>query len=64
MAELKPCPFCGKSMTMYESGGCFLIQHEDKADDASCTLLMPEVICMARTRAEAVEKWNRRANDV
>ena len=61
MLELKPCPCCGKSMTMYESGGCFLIRHEDTNDDSDCTLLMPEVISMARTRSDAVEKWNRRA---
>lgn len=55
MAELKPCPFCGGEATLWHDYGV------DRPWNILCR-------CGGRvgyfvTKKEAIEAWNRRAND-
>lgn len=57
--ELKPCPFCGGVATMlhFKREKCYRVS----CDDIDCC-------CVAHsgyhlTEAEAIEAWNRRAED-
>ena len=56
MAELKPCPFCGGK------AGIMRYSHIKKVSFCFCTsckVKMPNML----TREEAIEAWNRRAED-
>lgn len=62
MAELKPCPFCGKKPRIKFFNGDPAIR---KYDVGCNQTLCP---CRPRTRLyanvdDAIEAWNRRAND-
>ena len=57
MAELKPCPFCGGGAVVIDNG-CFV--------DVSCKNFHCrgwEDILMFKSKEEAIEAWNRRAED-
>jgi Lar family restriction alleviation protein len=54
--ELKPCPFCGcKNINLIDyHGGIVFVQCDD------CCATFPHF----DTKEEAINAWNRRANDV
>lgn len=53
MTELKPCPFCGGEATIFD---------HDHAYWATCLKCEAEIM-MQGSYLEAIEAWNRRAND-
>lgn len=53
--ELKPCPFCGEKPYTYTDG--WRVWWGVKCPDCSC------IIGEYRTEKEAIEEWNRRAED-
>lgn len=61
MDELKPCPFCGEQAEVYEtpSNGYTIVARHD---DCCCfsNLMWGRGY---ETEEEAIEAWNRRAND-
>lgn len=66
MSNLKPCPFCGGEVWIdsYESdllGRHYYIRHvaEEIAVDKGC----PMAAGGESSMTEAIEAWNRRAND-
>ena len=57
MAELKPCPFCGGEAVLIDNG-CFV--------DVSCKNFHCRGWAdslMFKTKEEAIEAWNRRADN-
>ena len=64
MAELKPCPFCGKPMSMiYNSlDNAFKIYHKSSWDISECRVIEP-IMFEGISLADATEAWNRRAED-
>ena len=69
MSELKPCPFCGRvdKMKVWNFKQCM---GDVKIENwrVSCNAEGDETGCggsggAKRTRKEAIEAWNRRAND-
>lgn len=72
MAELKPCPFCGnkiKIVVTHYGGIGYQLYHEITDDPTEqCPIAKHEGegemgIYIYDTKAEAIEAWNRRAND-
>ena len=63
MDKLKPCPFCGKSVSMiYNSlDNAFKFYHKNGDDDMNCCVIEP-IMIEARSLADAAQKWNRRAD--
>ena len=58
MAELKPCPFCGGNVKhRYFSDGFF---NYCRVECKRCNVMMTQV---DRIGIEAIEAWNRRAED-
>lgn len=62
MAELKPCPFCGKPVEIRWSDvtGCFVVYHNSILD--RCVLHLP-ISIVGVGKMDAVDMWNRRAED-
>ena len=62
--ELKPCPFCGKPVSMiYNSfDNAFKFYHQDGMNDLKCCVVEP-IMLKGKSLADAKEKWNRRADD-
>ena len=54
--ELKPCPFCGGKASIMRYS---YITKEHYCFCTSCKVRMPNSL----TREEAIERWNRRAED-
>ncbi len=65
MAELKPCPFCGKPVSMvYRSNGkAFMFYHKDSMGGVKCRVNEPIEFLGCMSLAEAAEAWNRRVNN-
>ena len=67
MAELKPCPFCGKEVSfVYRSAeNAFYFYHKRGRDAVDCPALEPFVIDNIDDMSlrGAAEAWNRRAGD-
>ena len=65
MAELKPCPFCGGSVSMiYNSlDNAYKFYHKSGFDAIGCCVLEPIVLHGFSSLQEAGEAWNRRAED-
>lgn len=61
MEKLKPCPFCGKPVSMvYNSiDRAFKISHINGDDDYNCCIIEP-IMLDAVSLADAAEAWNRR----
>ena len=53
--ELKPCPFCG--------GKAEMLNYSDNEWLVHCTVCDGMVERWRETEHEAIEQWNRRAND-
>ena len=66
MDKLKPCPFCGKPVSIYYSPATkgYYALHDD-APHSNCIALIPISIDYNRTlsRTAACKAWNRRVND-
>ena len=62
MAELKPCPFCGKPVSMIYNSleNAFKIYHKGMQDN--CNVIDP-IKLEGTSLADAREAWNRRAED-
>lgn len=63
MAELKPCPFCGGEAAVYWH--CRIVKHKAaqthyRCGCKECGLRFPKY---SGTGEEAIEAWNRRAED-
>lgn len=61
MDELKPCPFCGKEITVHSSSRSysFVFTHKGLRN---CPFFQFEIMwATAKTLKEATELWNRRA---
>ena len=56
MGELKHCPFCGGRANLVLKGGSFFVH---------CTSCPASIITkyVHQSKAEAIEAWNRRAED-
>lgn len=63
MERLKPCPFCGKSVSMFYNSmsDVFRIYHADDDDDLTCRII--EVQIDGVSLKDAAIAWNRRVND-
>ncbi len=60
MAEFKPCPFCGSKATLHErTNGKFYV---DCAMQLGFCAVMPST-WEYKTEEEAIEAWNRRADN-
>ena len=55
MSELKPCPFCGGNASVRKES----MWYEVCCDDCPCNVGR----CWFAKREEAIEAWNRRAED-
>lgn len=64
MAELKPCPFCGKPVSMIYNSleDAFKFYHKGGTDDMNCRVIEP-IRLEGCSLADAAEAWNRRAED-
>lgn len=64
MPELKPCPFCGKPVSMvYNSmDNAFKVYHKRSWDITECRVIEP-IMLEGVSLADAAEAWNRRAED-
>lgn len=60
--NVKPCPFCGEQVEIEppEYTPHFAVLHDLKSE---CINKMPIILVKARTMEEAIEIWNRRADD-
>lgn len=62
MDELKPCPFCGRSVTIYYSSATNGYYFMHQSGDDGCILLTPSTIVgKHKNLTEAYKAWNRRA---
>ena len=63
MSKLKPCPFCGKDVTMYSTSRkhAFIIEHKALNNCAFYEFDIPWE--SAESLAQAKEMWNRRDAD-
>ena len=68
--ELKPCPFCGKAVTIADYGSylCIIAKGTDPKTSCRCRLFMESEQFSAddeearqRAKENLVEKWNRRS---
>ena len=64
MAELKPCPFCGKPVSMIYNSleKAFMVYHKGVMLDPECRVIEP-IRLEGCSLADAAEAWNRRAGD-
>ena len=64
MSKLKPCPFCGKPVSLrYSSRNrAFEVYHADGDDGRNCYIIGP-IMLDAVSLAGAAESWNRRFGD-
>lgn len=61
MAELKPCPFCGREITVRSSSRSYSFVFSHK-EPRNCPFFKFEIMWLdAKSLKEAVEWWNRRA---
>ena len=69
MRELKPCPFCGKAVTIADYGSylCIIAKGTDPNTSCRCRLFMESEQFSAddeearqRAKERLIEKWNRR----
>jgi hypothetical protein len=59
--DLKPCPFCGgKAVTETNNRGWWIV---GCVDDYMCMGNINHIAMLHVTEEQAVETWNRRAND-
>ena len=70
--ELKPCPFCGK--TVAKLSNCKDLEDCENFEECGCDEIMHTVVCnwnnggcgastgYRKTENEAIEAWNRREN--
>ena len=65
MAELKPCPFCGKPVTIvYNSfDNAYKFFHRAGFGEVDCFVQEPIVLDSCSSLKDAAEAWNRRAED-
>lgn len=60
--ELKPCPFCGGSVTIgIGVVNSYFIVHVDW-NESKCPIRMTNIIPDADTPEKAIDAWNRRAS--
>lgn len=57
MAELKPCPFCGGRADTYCDGDCYCV----RCFDTRC--IANDIKPLYWEEDDAIEAWNRRAED-
>lgn len=63
MSELKPCPFCGKPVTMiYNSQDDAFKFYHKSWDITECPVIEP-IMLEGVSLADAAEAWNRRVED-
>lgn len=62
--DLKPCPFCGKPVSMiYNSfDNAFKFYHSGVGGGEECRIIEP-IMLNGRSLADAAATWNRRAGD-
>lgn len=62
--EMRPCPFCGGEMMVSFASRPrrFVFRHKRAGGCVFCAFVVDRVV--AGTLAEAIEAWNRRAEDV
>ena len=58
--ELKPCPFCGMEVKIVEKLMYYSVSHADVNVIRDCDL---GIRIYARTKCQAIKKWNRRAGE-
>lgn len=65
MAELKPCPFCGRkpSKIRHYSFGTHNTYFTVKCKGKMSRCFVKPETAFCNTEAEAIEAWNRRAGD-
>lgn len=63
-SKLKPCPFCGKPVSMIYNSleDAFKFYHKTGMDDMKCRVIEP-IRLEGRSLADAAQAWNRRAKD-
>lgn len=64
MEKLKPCPFCGKPVSIvYNSlDRVFKVYHTYGDDECNCCIIDP-ILIDAVSLKDASDAWNRRADD-
>lgn len=64
MVKLRPCPFCGKPVSLsYASlDHAFKIRHAKSEDSWHCYIIEP-IMLDAVSLADAAEAWNRRGDN-
>lgn len=64
MSELKPCPFCGRKVSMeYNSRyNVFKVYHSRSSDALDCPIVDP-IRLVGLNLKRATEEWNKRANE-
>lgn len=60
--ELKPCPFCGEAVKLKKTNLAFDNYYIEHSTNTSCILFNGKCY-HAESNIEAVEKWNRRAEN-
>lgn len=62
MERLKPCPFCGKPVSMFYSSmrEIFEVYHANAVDDLDCCIIETQIDSVSLE--DATKAWNRRTN--
>lgn len=59
--KLKPCPFCGGEAVLKRVPFTAVTPYYVRCDNRECAVMA--ATCNRETAEEAIELWNRRAND-
>jgi len=59
--KLKPCPFCGGEAVLKKVPNTLITPYYVRCDNKECAMWV--ATCNRGTAEEAIELWNRRAND-
>ena len=65
MTELKPCPFCGGSVSMVlnQFEGSYMVFHNSIEPCLVCEPFEIAMNAVVKNREDAIRAWNRRSND-
>ena len=69
MTKLKPCPFCGKEVSIADMGGFWTVTRgTEESTSCQCRVFMEsdlyhDMESKKKTKDNLIKSWNRRAED-